>query len=879
MTNPERFYFTSSGAPAITPAFGSIWDVTGTAIRAVTYQHRAGTSMVNSGVTETDSGIVDGLIAQLVCDDPLAAGEVPLANFTIASRMYESDLGADAYLQAMIRVVSSDGLTERGVLYSGQSFTSVSTNPADPNYELEQLGQEVRVLTGTFSSVIAQEDDRVVIELGVRFCNATASGKNAVITLGDQSTFPGGTDVAAIVDDPGSGVVSWIEFDREVMPRRRFYFTSSGVPATSPAFGSQWEDTDDAVRLPLLDLGGTTALTQFNTDNAAGVTDVLAFQFISEDPLPGGPVDPGTFALITKAVDDQGSDAYMQAVIRVVSGDGLTERGVLYSGQTFTVTSPTSTDPNYGYTNSTGLTNPRSRRVLGSCTPLVAEPGDRLVVELGSRDCELAAGSHVQGLTTGSTSIVDWGIDSINNTNIDRPWIEFTRSPFIETLPRVPINLQTTPSSTTILLEWDPATGGPAATGFRVRIDGGAPIDVGLDLDHLFESLTPETEYLLEVQAYNAEGDSEWVSTMETTTASLGGSFVTGVISTCPSATVQWAVSPISLDVNVMTGAVNSAGTAVLAQDAPVLLTGPTVLVWNNPGLTDYRPALFVECPGIEITAVSSTCFESVPVDGTDCYDEYLRTLHSVTTINGPAVTAKMPLSTGAEVWSAQFTSVAANPDQFGANFPLIEGFLNPGVGDPYVGGLPEGATYDEAGFIQDEPDCPVPSYSPIYDPLCPAIIPPPPVPNVSLACYTFPPNYVRRFFTVPAQEVPQWGEVIPVFSISAPNGEVRNLRLRFHADITGGGEPDIDPCDYIAEAVFSYIPDGGTIVFDGTDQLVYVEDSEGRRRADSLVFSTDGSPFEWPVLTCGYGYVVYVDLPQIGNLPVIDMALVARVR
>lgn len=414
-------------------------------------------------------------------------------------------------------------------------------------------------------------------------------------------------------------------------------------------------------------------------------------------------------------------------------------------------------------------------------------------------------------------------------------------------------------------------------TGYEVRIDGGAPIDVGLDLDHTFTGLTPETEYELEVRSYGPGGFSDWVSTVETTTATIVESFVTGVISTCPQSTVQWNIAPISTDVFVSTGAVNPTGSVVLAQDEPVLITGPTTLSWNNPGLTDYRPALFVECPGITIT-MSTTCFEEEPVDATNCYDDYLRRFRSVTAINGPSVTAKMPLSDGAEVWSSQFTLVAANPNEYSAVRPLIEGFLNPAVGDPYVGGLPDGASYDEAGFVQTEPDCPVPYYTPIYDPLCPAVVPPPPVPGVALSCFSFPPNYIRRYFTIPADEVTQWGDAIPQFEISAPDGEVRNLRLRFYADPTGDTDPNDDPCAYLADVVFSYIPDGATLVFDGTDELVYVEDSQGRRRADSLVFATDGKPFSWPVLNCGYGYVVTVDLPQVSNLPVIDMSLVARV-
>ena len=77
-----------------------------------------------------------------------------------------------------------------------------------------------------------------------------------------------------------------------------------------------------------------------------------------------------------------------------------------------------------------------------------------------------------------------------------------------------------------------------------------------------------------------------------------------------------------------------------------------------------------------------------------------------------------------------------------------------------------------------------------------------------------------------------------------------------------------------------SYVPAGETLVLDGSDQLVYVETAGAaqQRRADSLVFATDGTPFTWPVLSCGFGYIVAVDLPQTATMPTVDLSLYARV-
>jgi hypothetical protein len=68
-------------------------------------------------------------------------------------------------------------------------------------------------------------------------------------------------------------------------------------------------------------------------------------------------------------------------------------------------------------------------------------------------------------------------------------------------------------------------------------------------------------------------------------------------------------------------------------------------------------------------------------------------------------------------------------------------------------------------------------------------------------------------------------------------------------------------------------------MVLDGTEETVHVEMTGGlRQRADSLVFATDGTPFEWPRLTCGFGYIVTVDLPEQAVPPVVDLSLIERI-
>lgn len=293
--------------------------------------------------------------------------------------------------------------------------------------------------------------------------------------------------------------------------------------------------------------------------------------------------------------------------------------------------------------------------------------------------------------------------------------------------------------------------------------------------------------------------------------------------------------------------------------------------------------ALYGTCGGADLCylACAPLFTEGNGEDAASCYARVGRSLHNVTTTVGPVVTQKLPITAGGVAWTVTWTMVAANPAEFGVERPLVQGFLDPAVEIPYVGGvLPEGATFDPDGFVQSDEPCPTPAFTPVYDPLCGLLTPPPPVPTIVPMCFSFPVNYLRRSFTIPTENIPLWTEVVPVVSLHTSTEEVRNVRLRFYADVFVTGTPQSDPCNFCGDVVFSYIPAHSTVVLDCADRLVYITTPGlGRRRADALVSDSDGNPFEWPQFSCGFGYIVTVDTPQVREAdPVIDLALVPRV-
>ena len=81
-------------------------------------------------------------------------------------------------------------------------------------------------------------------------------------------------------------------------------------------------------------------------------------------------------------------------------------------------------------------------------------------------------------------------------------------APLVVTAPSAPTSLSFTATHNSIVAMW----GVPADNGnedpsrYDIRIDGGAWIDTGLDGTHTFDSLSPNTEYTIDVAAVNSEG-------------------------------------------------------------------------------------------------------------------------------------------------------------------------------------------------------------------------------------------------------------------------------------------------------------------------------------------------------------------------------------
>jgi hypothetical protein len=256
-----RFYFPSSGAAAVSPAFDSLWDTTSAAVRLKLTHPKGSTSSVGSG-TLTDgglTGVVDTAAYQFV-SDPIVAGAIS-GTFTLVMNAAQGGGAMDGYLQTCIRVVSNDGTTVRGTLFAGQTFTTVSANSADPNFELGTIDN--RAIPGTLSSVTAQAGDRLVVEVGWRTCNTSNALQNANFRAGEGTA----TDLQGVNNGTGGTTDNpWVEFSQTITILD--VALAGNVPAVLGAFD---------LALPAdLSLAGTVPAVLANFDVALGSDITMA---------------------------------------------------------------------------------------------------------------------------------------------------------------------------------------------------------------------------------------------------------------------------------------------------------------------------------------------------------------------------------------------------------------------------------------------------------------------------------------------------------------------------------------------------------------------------------------------------------------------------
>lgn len=211
----------------------------------------------------------------------------------------------------------------------------------------------------------------------------------------------------------------------------RFYFPASGTPPVSsgtldPPSTSRWAlGTSGFDLLPMVRTKTDTALVgaqQRTPSSYSTLGSRLDRIYVSSEQLAAQTIS-GTFSAVFSGIENNAAlNAWLDIIMRVVSADGSTTRGAIYSGSTATSSSTTASAENKEL-QTTQLSSIKSAIAL---TSLACQAGDRLVVEVGARKSSGgSAGQYYQLWYGDEAGTSDFALTGNLNFNRD-PWVEFS---------------------------------------------------------------------------------------------------------------------------------------------------------------------------------------------------------------------------------------------------------------------------------------------------------------------------------------------------------------------------------------------------------------------------------------------------------------------
>lgn len=171
-----------------------------------------------------------------------------------------------------------------------------------------------------------------------------------------------------------------------------------------------------------------------------------------------------------------------------------------------------------------------------------------------------------------------------------------------------------------------------------------------------------------------------------------------------------------------------------------------------------------------------------------------------------------------------------------------------------------------------------VPIPNPLIDPDCPPVPPPPRPPQIADSCVEEDTTEWRRFWQeIPVDYIPTWIDSVPILKIETSTA-VRLVRVRYYPNPFGRPLTALEPDSFCSEQIISYIPGGTIFTLDGVSQRAFAEvaGSSDTLAADHLLH---GDSNLWPVIGCGIGYYVTVDVPTDtpSNALQLDYSMVQR--
>ncbi len=204
--------------------------------------------------------------------------------------------------------------------------------------------------------------------------------------------------------------------------------------------------------------------------------------------------------------------------------------------------------------------------------------------------------------------------------------------------------------------------------------------------------------------------------------------------------------------------------------------------------------------------------------------------------------------------WTVTFTLTAGDPYEYGEPQRLLTD-----LGKPIIGGTPNQGIKSLV-----ETPCPSFDYSPLYDPLYPALVPSPTAPQFLPQGWALDEGRAfRRHWIRLAPNEPSETTSVPIIKFVASQ-EARMVRLVILPD---GVAPE-DTCAALFTVILTYLPPDIPIYVDGVRKAVYAWDgfSPTVRRCDTLAYGRDGKPVTWTSFGEDVSFTVGLDAMLVGS-------------
>lgn len=250
-----RFYLPATGtAPvAITPS--TLWEVTTTYGTLPTVLVKSNTALTNGTArAKTATATVQDRLDRVYVSPPLAAQTISNAGtFSAVLRVIGSAASNDSWMNIILRVMSNDGTTERGVLYSGTAAGALSATAGAENQEIgTTLITRIKNAITLTNSVSVQNGDRIVIEIGFR--QSTNNTNTVTYNYGD----PSATADLALTAGTATASVPWVELSQDLalQPISDFTDNFSTLASSWSTYGTSGNVTSTSGQLQVV--GSTT---------------------------------------------------------------------------------------------------------------------------------------------------------------------------------------------------------------------------------------------------------------------------------------------------------------------------------------------------------------------------------------------------------------------------------------------------------------------------------------------------------------------------------------------------------------------------------------------------------------------------------------------